>query len=56
MAPDATNDSDGVAYDFTMCNPPFYGSREEVQQSAEGKEYGPNAVRIWPDLFRGTER
>lgn len=32
-----------------MCNPPFYGSREEVQQSAEGKELGPNAVR--PTIF-----
>ena len=29
-----------------MCNPPFYGSREEVAQSAEAKELGPNAVRI----------
>ncbi|KAJ3525899.1 hypothetical protein NM688_g8333 [Phlebia brevispora] len=29
---------------FTMCNPPFYGSHEEVLESAEAKEYGPNAV------------
>jgi 23S rRNA A1618 N6-methylase RlmF len=27
-----------------MCNPPFYGNLEEVQHSAEAKEYGPNAV------------
>ncbi|KAL7280933.1 hypothetical protein ACG7TL_005882 [Trametes sanguinea] len=37
-------DSD-VVYDFTMCNPPFYSSREEVLQSAEAKEFEPNAVR-----------
>ena len=30
--------------DFTMCNPPFYSNHEDVQRSAEGKEYGPNAV------------
>lgn len=35
-----------VPYDFTMCNPPFYASREEVIQSAEAKEFGPNAVRL----------
>ena len=28
-----------------MCNPPFYGSREDVAQSADAKEFGPNAVR-----------
>ncbi|RPD52939.1 S-adenosyl-L-methionine dependent methyltransferase [Lentinus tigrinus ALCF2SS1-7] len=33
-----------VTYDFTMCNPPFYASREEVIQSAEAKEFEPNAV------------
>lgn len=48
LMPDGATDSDGAGYDFTMCNPPFYGSREEVQQSAEGKEHGPNAVRIHP--------
>ncbi|KAI0686553.1 S-adenosyl-L-methionine dependent methyltransferase [Earliella scabrosa] len=31
-------------YDFTMCNPPFYSSREDVIQSAEAKEFEPNAV------------
>ncbi|KAJ4475479.1 S-adenosyl-L-methionine dependent methyltransferase [Lentinula aciculospora] len=31
-------------FDFTMCNPPFYSSFEDVSQSAEAKQYGPNAV------------
>ncbi|KAI6130389.1 hypothetical protein EDD16DRAFT_1689728 [Pisolithus croceorrhizus] len=31
-------------YDFTMCNPPFYSSVEEMTQSAETKEFGPNAI------------
>lgn len=31
-------------FDFTMCNPPFYSSKEDVQRSAEAKEYQPNAV------------
>ncbi|GJE92247.1 S-adenosyl-L-methionine dependent methyltransferase [Phanerochaete sordida] len=30
--------------DFTMCNPPFYGSREEVLSSAEAKEIGPSGA------------
>lgn len=38
-------------YDFTMCNPPFYSSRKEVLQSAEAKEFGPNAVRC---AYRGN--
>ncbi|KAH7882085.1 hypothetical protein F5I97DRAFT_1911874 [Phlebopus sp. FC_14] len=33
-----------TTYNFTMCNPPFYSSAEEVAQSAEAKEYGPNAI------------
>lgn len=33
-----------VRFDFTMCNPPFYSSLQEVIQSAEAKQYGPNAV------------
>ncbi|KIK05304.1 hypothetical protein K443DRAFT_91538 [Laccaria amethystina LaAM-08-1] len=32
-------------FDFTMCNPPFYNSEEEVKESAGLKEFGPNAVR-----------
>ncbi|KAG0694908.1 hypothetical protein DFH29DRAFT_761649, partial [Suillus ampliporus] len=31
-------------FDFTMCNPPFYSSAEDVSRSAEFKELGPNAV------------
>ncbi len=33
-----------IPFDFTMCNPPFYGSREEVFRSADAKELGPSAV------------
>lgn len=33
------------SFSFTMCNPPFYGSTEEVERSAEGKAMEPNAVR-----------
>ncbi|KAG8731762.1 hypothetical protein FRC11_002460, partial [Ceratobasidium sp. 423] len=29
---------------FSMCNPPFYSDIEEVNQSAENKEYDPHAV------------
>jgi 23S rRNA A1618 N6-methylase RlmF len=32
-------------FDFTMCNPPFYSSAEDVTRSAENKEFEPNAVR-----------
>ncbi|KIK82447.1 hypothetical protein PAXRUDRAFT_832200 [Paxillus rubicundulus Ve08.2h10] len=31
-------------FHFTMCNPPFYSSAEELTQSAEAKQCGPNAV------------
>lgn len=31
--------------DFVMCNPPFYSSAEDVQNSAESKEFDPHAVR-----------
>lgn len=31
-------------FDFTMCNPPFYSSAEDISRSAEFKEFGPNAV------------
>ncbi|CDO68174.1 hypothetical protein BN946_scf184938.g26 [Trametes cinnabarina] len=37
-------------YDFTMCNPPFYSSREEVLQSAEAKVLEPNAVCTGADI------
>ncbi|KAJ8080938.1 hypothetical protein PM082_017773 [Marasmius tenuissimus] len=31
-------------FDFTMCNPPFYSSAEDVAQSSEAKEFAPNSV------------
>lgn len=37
------------SFDFTMCNPPFYSSAEEVERSADGKIAEPNAVRIISD-------
>ena len=37
-------------YDFTLCNPPFYSSRDEIAQSAAAKEFGPNAVRKYESL------
>lgn len=30
--------------EFTMCNPPFYSSEEEMEQLAEQKELSPSAV------------
>jgi 23S rRNA A1618 N6-methylase RlmF len=30
--------SNGIRFDFTMCNPPFFSSAEDVAQSAESKE------------------
>ncbi|KAI0064153.1 hypothetical protein BV25DRAFT_1853471 [Artomyces pyxidatus] len=38
------NQNRDTAIDFTMCNPPFYSSAEDVTRSAEAKEVGPNAV------------
>ncbi|KAK0469088.1 S-adenosyl-L-methionine dependent methyltransferase, partial [Desarmillaria tabescens] len=32
------------SFSFTMCNPPFYASLDEVMLSAEGKAMDPNAV------------
>lgn len=40
----------GAKYDFTMCNPPFYSSREDVLHSAEVKESEPTAVRFYRHL------
>jgi 23S rRNA A1618 N6-methylase RlmF len=31
---------------FTMCNPPFYESHEDILRSAEIKEAGPNTVSL----------
>ncbi|KAJ6487757.1 S-adenosyl-L-methionine dependent methyltransferase [Mycena sanguinolenta] len=41
--------------DFTMCNPPFYSSREDVTTSAESKEFEPNAVCTGADVEMITE-
>ncbi|KAJ7196562.1 S-adenosyl-L-methionine dependent methyltransferase [Mycena pura] len=35
---------------FTMCNPPFYSSREDVAASAEAKEFEPSAVCTGADV------
>ncbi|TFY68942.1 hypothetical protein EVG20_g3351 [Dentipellis fragilis] len=42
-------------YDFTMCNPPFYSSAEDVARSAEAKEFQPNAVCTGADVEMITE-
>ena len=31
-------------FDFTMCNPPFYKSWQELLQATEAKELGANAI------------
>lgn len=31
-------------FDFTMCNPPFYSSREEIEKSTTEKEFSPSAA------------
>lgn len=31
-------------FDFTMCNPPFYSNREEIEKSTAEKEFSPSAV------------
>jgi hypothetical protein len=33
-----------LRFDFTMCNPPFYSSVEEVASLADAKQMAPNAV------------
>ncbi|KAH7924188.1 hypothetical protein BV22DRAFT_1166095 [Leucogyrophana mollusca] len=37
-------------FDFTMCNPPFYSSAEEIASSSDAKEYGPSAVCTGVDV------
>ena len=44
--------SDGIL-DFTMCNPPFYGSREEVAQGAEAKAAAPHSVSLASFILAG---
>lgn len=38
------DDSLPFRFHFSMCNPPFYESNEEMEESAERKTSGPNAV------------
>ncbi|PCH37807.1 S-adenosyl-L-methionine dependent methyltransferase [Wolfiporia cocos MD-104 SS10] len=38
------------SFSFTMCNPPFYSSREEILRSAEAKEFEPTAVCTGADV------
>jgi 23S rRNA A1618 N6-methylase RlmF len=33
-------------YTFSMCNPPFYESKEEMEESALKKELEPSAVSL----------
>ncbi|VDB95430.1 unnamed protein product [Peniophora sp. CBMAI 1063] len=33
-----------IRFTFTMCNPPFYSSAEDIAQSAESKAFPPSAV------------
>ncbi|CCM00501.1 uncharacterized protein FIBRA_02535 [Fibroporia radiculosa] len=47
---DGASTSNGVHFDFTMCNPPFYRNREEILRSAEAKEFGPAAVCTGADV------
>ena len=35
------------SFEFTMCNPPFYSSAEEVAKSASEKDSAPHAVSIF---------
>ncbi|KAN0061310.1 hypothetical protein ACQY0O_006156 [Thecaphora frezii] len=38
----------GPRFHFSMCNPPFYQSQEDMQSSADAKERKPNAVSLRP--------
>ncbi|KIM74416.1 hypothetical protein PILCRDRAFT_80092, partial [Piloderma croceum F 1598] len=38
------SENSNTSFDFTMCNPPFYSSAEDIAQSAESKEFGPNSA------------
>ncbi|KAF8972055.1 hypothetical protein BDZ97DRAFT_1692548 [Flammula alnicola] len=37
-------------FEFSMCNPPFYGSAQEVAESAQAKELPPSAVCTGTDI------
>ena len=36
------------SFEFTMCNPPFYSSPEEIARSASEKDSEPYAVSFFP--------
>ncbi|KAH8108082.1 S-adenosyl-L-methionine dependent methyltransferase [Cristinia sonorae] len=55
LLPLSYSDMSPGGYDFTMCNPPFYESRDEILRSAEGKEVGPNAVCTGADVEMITD-
>ncbi|KZV77535.1 S-adenosyl-L-methionine dependent methyltransferase [Peniophora sp. CONT] len=42
-------------FSFTMCNPPFYTSAEDILRSAEGKELPPGAVCTGSEVEMITE-
>jgi len=46
---------DTQTFDFTMCNPPFYSSKEEIAQLADAKEFDPHAVCTGSTLEMITE-
>ncbi|KAF8972036.1 hypothetical protein BDZ97DRAFT_1650372 [Flammula alnicola] len=39
-----------TSFEFSMCNPPFYGSAQEVAESAQAKELPPSAVCTGTDI------
>jgi 23S rRNA A1618 N6-methylase RlmF len=41
-------DVDMPIYTFSMCNPPFYNSQEELDQGLLNKELEPSAVSLYP--------
>ncbi|KAF7360199.1 S-adenosyl-L-methionine-dependent methyltransferase [Mycena venus] len=49
------HDDPNAKADFTMCNPPFYSSREDVTASANSKEFEPNAVCTGADVEMITD-
>ncbi|KDQ17001.1 hypothetical protein BOTBODRAFT_30380 [Botryobasidium botryosum FD-172 SS1] len=48
-------DLDQQPFDFTMCNPPFYASKEEIALLAGAKEFDPHAVCTGSTLEMITE-